>query len=122
MLQRGERRKPRLRRIRRPVLHFIRLVRVRWGQSLVAPHSQRKETDTVRSNVTEMRIRALVLAGLFAVALLANTGIPVLAGNSGATKGSGTWTKTGSVNTARAFHTATLLQDGEVSQCLKLNH
>lgn len=76
----------------------------------------------VRSNVTEMRIRALVLAGLFAVGLLANTGIPVLAGNSGATKGSGTWTKTGSVNTARAFHTATLLQDGEVSQCLKLNH
>ena len=76
----------------------------------------------VRSNVTEMRIRALVLAGLFAVGLLANTGIPVLAGNSGATKGSGTWTKTGSVNTARAFHTATLLQDAEVSQCLKLNH
>jgi hypothetical protein len=30
-----------------------------------------------------MRIRALVLAGLFAVGLLANTGIPVLAGNSG---------------------------------------
>ena len=41
-----------------------------------------------------------MLAGLFAVGLLANTGIPVLAGNSGATKGSGTWTKTGSVNTA----------------------
>ena len=47
----------------------------------------------VRSNVTEMRIRTLVLAGLFAVGLLANTGIPVLAGNSGATKGSGTWTR-----------------------------
>jgi len=68
----------------------------------------------VRSNVTELRIRTLLLAGLFAVGLLANTGIPVLAGNSGASKGSGTWTKTGSMNTARDFHTATLLQNGEV--------
>ena len=68
----------------------------------------------VRSNVTELRIRTLVLAGLFAVGLLATTGIQVLAGNSGATKGSGTWTKTGSMNTARDFHSATLLQSGEV--------
>jgi hypothetical protein len=51
---------------------------------------------------------------LFAVGLLASTGIQVLAGNSGATKGSGTWTKTGSLNTARDFHSATLLQSGEV--------
>ena len=68
----------------------------------------------VGSNVTELRIRTLVLAGLFAVGLLATTGIQVLAGNSGATKGSGTWTKTGSMNTARDFHSATLLQTGEV--------
>jgi Galactose oxidase, central domain len=68
----------------------------------------------VRSNVTELRIRTLVLAGLFAVGLLVTTGIPVLAGNSGTSKGSGTWTKTGSMNTARDFHTATLLQSGEV--------
>jgi len=68
----------------------------------------------VGSNVTELRIRTLVLAGLFAVGLLASTGIQVLAGNSGATKGSGTWTKTGSLNTARDFHSSTLLQSGEV--------
>lgn len=46
---------------------------------------------------------ALVLAGLFAISLA-----------TGASARSGTFTLTGSLNTARYHHTATLLQNGQV--------
>src|SRR3974377_1666581 len=48
-----------------------------------------------------------VLTGAFAIALVANAAPPAL-------PQSGTFTLTGSLNTARYDHTATLLQNGEV--------
>ena len=47
-----------------------------------------------------------VLAGLLTIGLVASTATLTLA------QGSGTWTTTGSLNTARTAHTATLLQNG----------
>jgi len=44
---------------------------------------------------------------LFTIELVASTAIPAFAQ-------SGTWSKTGSMNTARESHTATLLQNGQV--------
>lgn len=61
------------------------------------------------TRVAAHRFRAatmLVLTGLLAAGILADTRIPAL--------GSHTWTKTGSMNVARIFHTATLLLNGEV--------
>jgi N-acetylneuraminic acid mutarotase len=49
-----------------------------------------------------------VLPGLLMIGLVASTAAPMLA------QGSGTWTATGSLNTARTGHTATLLQSGQV--------
>jgi len=53
-------------------------------------------------------IRALQLATLFVIVLVASTAIPVIA------QASGTWAKTGSLNTTRAGHSATLLPNGQV--------
>ena len=53
-------------------------------------------------------IRALVSVGLFAIGLMVNTAAPSLA------QSSGTWMTTGSLNTARVGHTATLLPNGQV--------
>jgi hypothetical protein len=53
-------------------------------------------------------IRTLVLVGFFPIGLIANTAVPALAGSSC------TWTTTGSLNTARSGHTATLLPNGQV--------
>jgi N-acetylneuraminic acid mutarotase len=50
-------------------------------------------------------IRTLLM-GLFAVAMATGTAIPSSA--------QGTWTNTGSLNTARRFHSATLLMNGDV--------
>ena len=47
-----------------------------------------------------------LLMGLFAVAMAVSTAITSSA--------QGTWTKTGSLNTARRFHSATLLMNGQV--------
>jgi N-acetylneuraminic acid mutarotase len=52
-------------------------------------------------------IRAFVLAGLFAIGLIASTAVPALGSSN-------TWTPTGSMTTARIGHTATLLANGEV--------
>jgi len=52
-------------------------------------------------------VHPLVLAALFAIAFAAIIPIPLLAQ-------SGTWTNTGSLNTPRTAHTATLLPNGEV--------
>ncbi len=52
--------------------------------------------------------RTLMLIGLFAIGLVACTTVPALAQTSG------TWTTTGSLNTARCCHTATLLPNGQV--------
>ena len=52
-------------------------------------------------------VHTLVLAALFAIAFAAITPFPLLAQ-------SGTWKNTGSLNTARRFHSATLLMNGEV--------
>lgn len=53
-------------------------------------------------------IRTLAIAGLFVIGLVMSAAVPALAASSG------TWTKTGSLNTARSFHTATLLPNGQV--------
>jgi hypothetical protein len=60
--------------------------------------------NTPRSGAVLLR---LLFAGLAALLLGALTAVPVLAD-------SGTWTLTGSLNTARVFHTMTLLQSGQV--------
>ncbi len=52
-------------------------------------------------------ICTLLFAGLFAIASIATTAMPALAGN-------GSFSTTGSMNVARYGHTATLLQNGEV--------
>jgi Galactose oxidase, central domain/Kelch motif len=52
--------------------------------------------------------RSFVLAGLLTFGLIVNSVAPALA------QASGTWTTTGSVNVARAAHTATLLPNGQV--------
>ncbi len=48
------------------------------------------------------------LAALLVIGLIASTPIPLLA------QASGTWTSTGTLNTPRSAHTATLLQNGQV--------
>ena len=53
-------------------------------------------------------IRTLVIVGFFPIGLVAGTAIPAQAGSSG------TWATTGSLNTARSGHTATLLPNGQV--------
>ena len=51
-------------------------------------------------------IRRLVVAGFVACVLVVSSAIPALA--------QGTWTKTGSLNTARNSHTGSLLTNGQV--------
>jgi Kelch motif len=53
-------------------------------------------------------VRTLVLAALFVIGLAATTPLPALAANSG------TWANTGSMNTTRTAHSATLLPNGQV--------
>ena len=63
----------------------------------------------IRLNLrTLASVRWLPFAGILAIGLLATTAVPAFAG------GSGTWTTTGSMNTARGGHTATLLPNGQV--------
>ncbi len=57
-------------------------------------------------------VRTLVLAALFAIGLVATTPVPALAGKVAGN--SGTWANTGSLNTARTAHTATLLPSSQV--------
>jgi hypothetical protein len=54
----------------------------------------------------------LVLAALFAIGLVATTPVPALAGKLAGN--SGTWANTGSLNTSRTAHTATLLPSSQV--------
>src|SRR6266849_2128909 len=60
-----------------------------------------------RATVHTFSIRALVLGGLMAIAMLASTAVPSLGSAN-------TWTPTGSMTTARTHHAATLLANGEV--------
>jgi hypothetical protein len=60
-----------------------------------------------RATVHTFSIRALVLVGLMAIAMLASTAAPSLGSSN-------TWTTAGSMTTARTGHTATLLANGEV--------
>ena len=53
-------------------------------------------------------VRTYVLAALLATALVLSTSLPLLAQTSG------TWASTGTLNTPRTAHTATLLQNGQV--------
>src|SRR5664280_730524 len=53
-------------------------------------------------------VRRLGLVALLAVGWMASTTLPVFAGTSG------TWANTGSLNTARTDHSATLLPNGQV--------
>ena len=53
-------------------------------------------------------VRRLGLVALLAVGWMASTALPVFAGTSG------TWANTGSMNTGRTDHTATLLPNGQV--------
>ena len=53
-------------------------------------------------------VRTYVLAALLATALVSSTSSPLLAQTSG------TWASTGTLNTPRTAHTATLLQNGQV--------
>jgi hypothetical protein len=53
-------------------------------------------------------IRSLFLVSLFAIVLGASAAVPAFGGTSG------TWANTGSLNTARTDHTATLLPNGQV--------
>ena len=63
----------------------------------------------IRRNVPRFAaVRTLVLAALFSIVLTAITPFLALAGSSG------TWTATGSLNTDRAGHSATLLPNGQV--------
>src|SRR6516164_5637831 len=69
----------------------------------------REGIEMIRLNVQRFgTIRTLALAGLLAIGVAASTTTPPLAQNSG------NWNKTGSMNTARENHTATLLQNGQV--------
>jgi hypothetical protein len=63
---------------------------------------------TCGSRYSFASIRTLVLAALLAVGWMASTTLPVFAGTSG------TWANTGSLNTGRTDHTATLLPNGQV--------
>ena len=53
-------------------------------------------------------VRTVVIVGFFAIGLVPSAAIPALAGSSG------TWATTGSLNTVRSGHTATLLPNGQV--------
>lgn len=53
-------------------------------------------------------IRTIALAGVFCIGLVASTAPAILAGTSG------TWAVTGTMNTGRLAHSATLLQNGQV--------
>jgi N-acetylneuraminic acid mutarotase len=62
----------------------------------------------IRTNAQRHRANALAFLVLLAIGLFTTTTPPALA------QASGTWTTTGSLNTPRESHTATLLQNGRV--------
>ena len=63
----------------------------------------------IRANLHRLEgIGTLVLAGLFVIGVETSTAVPAVA------QASGTWTTTGSLNTARVGHSATLLPSGQV--------
>src|SRR5260370_24093360 len=63
----------------------------------------------IRTNAHEFgAIGMLLLEGSVAVGLMVSTALPARG------QSSGTWTKTGSLNTTRAGHSATLLPNGQV--------
>jgi N-acetylneuraminic acid mutarotase len=68
-----------------------------------------EDTSMVRLNsrISASDLRFVSVA-LFAIWFVATSAVPAFA------QGSGTWTTTGSLNTARTAHTATLLQNGQV--------
>src|ERR1022692_3169244 len=69
----------------------------------------KEETHMIRTKPRSFKVaRSWILSGLFIIGLLANTGGKALAASSG------TFALTGSLNTARYGHTATLLSSGEV--------
>jgi Galactose oxidase, central domain len=68
-----------------------------------------KEAEMTRMNTQKVaRILTITLSGVLAVGQALATPAPALG------QASGTFTFTGSMHTARAFHTATLLQNGQV--------
>jgi hypothetical protein len=65
--------------------------------------------NIIRRNMNRFAsVRVLELAAFLGIGLAATTPFPAFAGTSG------TWANTGSLNTARYLHTATLLQNGQV--------
>src|SRR5260370_466730 len=92
--------------------------RQRWvdqaiDSGIVSRALQRKEISMIRLNANPLKKgHRLVSLALFAIGLIAST-VAALAAGGARAGGSGTWAKTGSLTTARDFHTATLLQKGE---------
>ena len=62
----------------------------------------------MRARMTSFKTRTILLTGMVVAGLLGNRSVNAVASSSG------TFTLTGSLNTARRDHTATLLQNGEV--------
>src|SRR5260370_30690354 len=78
-----------------------------WGRDgFWLPPAVLREVAMFRATVHTFSIRALVLVGLMAIAMLASTAVPSLGSSN-------TWTTTG-MTTARTGHAATLLANGEV--------
>src|SRR6266853_421752 len=83
-----------------------------WARGRQTPPGQPpsifEEVQMIHVNRSKFGAIRLLLVALFAGGLVASTSAPALA------QASGTWTLTGSMKTARAGQTATLLPDGQV--------
>jgi hypothetical protein len=113
-----------LARLCHPRPHAIRRVERRTEQGCAIQsliHCYRSASKTVamkkKSNVRSTFLHAGVLAGsflCFAVLLMASVALGVPSGAFQPGDGNGSWTATGSLDTARFEHTATLLPNGMV--------
>jgi hypothetical protein len=73
------------------------------------PSSRQLEVGMISARMhSSETVFSLFLVSLFAIVLAANATVPASAGTPG------TWANTGSLNTARTDHTATLLPNGQV--------